>query len=97
MDELRDISSDQGEADTEMFLCAKYCVLLGASSVCIHTVDKDVLVQSFYYSAHVNNHFLTLNLPVYVNILWKSEEHLLNVSNADCDDNLEELFLDCMQ
>ena len=69
-----------------MFLCAKYCALLGASSVCIHTVDTVVLVLSFYYSTHVNNHFLTLTLPVYVNILWKSEkseEHFLNVSNAD--------------
>ena len=57
--------------------------MLRGSSVCIHTVDTDVLVLSFCYSAHVNNHFLTLNLPVYVNILGKSEEHSLNVSNAD--------------
>ena len=46
MDELRDISSDQEEAGTKMFLFAKYCALLGASSVCIHTVDTDVLVLS---------------------------------------------------
>ena len=58
-----DISSDQEEADTKMFLCAKYCVLLGVSSICIHTVDADVLVLPFYYSAHANNHLLTLNLP----------------------------------
>ena len=76
MDELRDKSPEQEEADTKMFLCGKYCVSLGASSVCIHTVDTDVLVLSFYYSAHVNNHYL---------ILGKSEEPLLNVSNADYD------------
>ena len=64
MDELLDISSDQEEADTKIFLCAKYCVLLGASSVCIHTIDTDVLVLPFYYSAHVNNHFPTLNIPI---------------------------------
>ena len=69
IDELRDMTSDQEEADTKMFLCAKYCALFDASSVCIHTVDTDVLVLSFYYSAHVNSHFLTLTLPVYVNIL----------------------------
>ena len=64
-DEINDISSDQGEADTKMFLCAKYCILLGASSVFIHKVEADVLALSFYYSAHVNCHFLlTLNLPV---------------------------------
>ena len=64
------LSSDQGEADTKMFLCAKYCILLGASSVFIHTVDTDALALSFYNSAHVNCHFLlTLNLPVEVNIL----------------------------
>ena len=83
MDESRDISSEQEETDTKMILCVKYCALLGASSACIHTVDTDVLVLSFYYSAHVNNPFLTLTLPVYVNILGKSEEYLLNVSNAD--------------
>ena len=44
MDELRTISSDQEEADTKMFLCAKYCVLLGASSICLGTVDTDILV-----------------------------------------------------
>ena len=48
MDELRNISSDQEEADAKMFLCAKYCVLFGASSACIDTVDTDVLVLSFY-------------------------------------------------
>ena len=61
---LPDISSDQEEADTKMFLFAKYCVLLGASSDCIDTIDTDVLVLSFYYFTHVNNHFLTLTLPV---------------------------------
>ena len=59
--------------------------MLDASSACIHTVDTDVLVLSFYYSAHVNNIFLILNLPVYVNKHVKSEEHLLNVSNLDYD------------
>ena len=58
--------------------------MVGASSVCIHTVNTNVLAPSFYYSAHVNNHFLTLNVPVYVNILGKSEEHLLNADqNVD--------------
>ena len=85
VDELHDLSSEKEEANTKMFLCAKYCVLLGASSVCIHTVDTDVLVLSFYYSTLVNKHFLTLDLPVFEKILGKSEEQLLYVSNADHD------------
>ena len=56
MNEVRYICSDQEEDDTKMFLCEKYCALLGTSSVCIHPVDTDVLVLQFYYSAHVNNH-----------------------------------------
>ena len=85
MDELHDVSSDQEEADTKMFLWAKYSVLLDASSACIHIVDTDVLVLPFYYSAHVNNIFLIFNVPVYVNKHVKSEEHLLNVLNLDYD------------
>ena len=73
MDDLIDISSDQQKADTKMSLRVKYCALLGGSFVYIHTVDTYVLVLSFYYSAHVNNHFLTLNLLVYVNILGKQK------------------------
>ena len=50
VDELHDLSSEKEEANTKMFLCIrnilKYCVLLGASSVCIHTVDADILVLS---------------------------------------------------
>ena len=54
MDEVRGASSVQQEADTKLFLCAKGCILLGASSICIHIIDTDVLVPSFYYSARVN-------------------------------------------
>ena len=38
--------------DTKMRLCTKNCMLLDASSLCIETVDTDVLVLSFYYHAH---------------------------------------------
>ena len=75
-----------------MFLCAKYCALLGSSLVCIHSVDTDVLVLSFYYFEHANSHSLTFNLSVHVNILGKSEEHLLNVSNADYDVDMRRAF-----
>ena len=80
IDELPDISSNQEEADAKIFLFAEYCVWLG-----VDTADTDVLVLSFYYSTHVNNHFLTLTFPVYVNIIGKSEEHWLNVSKVDQD------------
>ena len=41
MDGLHEISSDQEEADAKTYLCAKYCMLLGASSVYVDTVDTD--------------------------------------------------------
>ena len=62
----------------QKILCISWCIICLCS-------DTDVLVLSFYYSAHVNNHFLKLNLSVFVGLLGKSEEHLLNVSNADYD------------
>ena len=80
IDELPDISSNQEEADAKIFLFAEYCVWLG-----VDTADTDVLVLSFYYSTHVNNHLLTLTFPVYVNIIGKSEEHWLNLSKVDQD------------
>ena len=84
--------------DTKVCLCTKNYMLLDASSFCIETVDKDVLVLSFYYHAHLNNHFLTFNLPLHINMLGKSEEHFLNVSYADYENSIfVELFLDCMQ
>ena len=48
-DKLRNIRLDQEGDGTKMFLCAKCCALLGASSVCIRTVDTDVLLLTFYY------------------------------------------------
>ena len=88
MDELREISSDQEKADVKMCLYVKHCLLLGASSICIDTGDTGVLVLSFYYYVHADTHFLTLNFPSYISILRKSEEHLLNVSNADYENNI---------
>ena len=82
MDKLCEICPDQEKGDAMMCPCATYCVLLGTSSICIGTVDTHVLVLSFYYYAHVNNDFLTLNFPFYISILRKSE-NLLNESNAD--------------
>ena len=69
MDQLCGINSDQEEADTKMYLWVKFYALLGALSVCTDTVDTDVHVLSFYYYAHINNLFLTLKLPLYINRL----------------------------
>ena len=88
MDKLRDISSIQEEADAKICLCARYCVLLGGSSVCIDTYDTDVLVLPLYLYGYVNNHFLTRHFPLYIGIPRKLEEHLLNVSNVDYENSV---------
>ena len=85
MEDSPDISSEQEEADTKMFLCAKYAPTIGASSVCINTIDTDVLILALYYSSQRNEHFSTLDVPVFINLLGKSEDQLLNVTNADID------------
>ena len=47
--EVPDLMSAQQEADTKVFLCARYASSLGFNRVRIATVDSDVGVLSLYY------------------------------------------------
>ena len=42
--------SDQEEADTKMFLCAAFASTLAFNSVCIVTIDTNILILGCYFS-----------------------------------------------
>lgn len=48
-DEETSLSTDQEEADTKVFLCAKHAQLENYSSVLIHTVDSDIPIYALYF------------------------------------------------
>ena len=43
------------EADTKMFLCAKFASYLGYSKICFHTVDTDVFVLVMYFQMTITS------------------------------------------
>ena len=45
----KELSSKQEEADTKIFLWAKFAASLGFESASIITVDSDVAILSIYY------------------------------------------------
>ena len=47
--QVQELSSKQEEADTKIFLCAKFAVSLGFESAFSITVDSDVAIFSIYY------------------------------------------------
>ena len=47
--QVRELSSKQVEADTKIFLCAKFAASLSFESAYIITVDSDVANLSMYY------------------------------------------------
>ena len=47
--ETPEICSDQEEADTKIFLCAVFALTLGFNSVCIVTIDTDILILGCYF------------------------------------------------
>ena len=48
--ETPEICPHQEEADTKMFLCAAFPLTLGFNSVCIVTIDTDILILGCYFS-----------------------------------------------
>ena len=73
--------SKKEEADTKLFLAAKYACNQGSSSVTIHTVDSDVAILAFYFASKMRS-------PLYLKIGTGKNERILNVSEA----HLEESF-----
>ena len=50
-----ELCSSQEEADTKMFLCAKFASDLGYSEICFHTVDTDVFVLAMYFQMRITS------------------------------------------
>ena len=50
-----ELCSSQDEADTKMFLCAKFASDLGYSEICFHTVDTDVFVLAVYFQMRITS------------------------------------------
>ena len=60
-----ELCSCQEEADTKMFLCAKFAADHGFSNICIHTVDTYVGVLGLYYQTFLPSvHFYLVLLPI---------------------------------
>ena len=62
--QVQELSNKQEEADTKIFLCAKFAVSLGFESAFSITVDSDVAIFSIYYQ-----HRLDLKLFLQVRVL----------------------------
>ena len=70
-----ELSSNQEEADTKMFLCCQHAVNhFSAENVCISTVDSDVAVLAIYYYDRVQ-------CNLFVEIGAKSKKRILSISN----------------
>ena len=75
-DRVQELSSIQEEADTKIFLCAKFAASLGFESVSIITVDSDVAILSKYYQ-----HRLDLNIFLQMGI--GSKEKLFDIQTNE--------------
>ena len=76
-----EISSNQEEADTKVFLAAKFAQDLGCSDIGIFTVDSDVAVLACYYSQ-------LLTSRLFLQIGSGSNLRILDVGNNELEDDL---------
>lgn len=72
-----EICSNQ-EADTKMFFCAAFTLTLGFNSVCIVTVDTDVLILGCYYSGKLDGK-LFIKLLTKLGCIFDFSEHKFQV------------------
>ena len=75
-DRVQELSSIQEEADTKIFLCAKFAASLGFESVSIITVDSDVAILSMYYQ-----HRLDLN--IFLQLGTGSKEKIFDIQTNE--------------
>ena len=75
------LSSNQEEADTKMFLAARHACDRGCNSVTIHTVDSDVAILACYFAP-------MMTAPLYIKIGTGKNERILNVTLADFGENM---------
>ena len=72
------LSSNQEEANTKVFLCAKYAESFGFQSVAIVTVDADIAVYSIYFQQF-------LEVQLFVKIGNGKDKRLLQIANISSE------------
>ena len=78
---LPELSSNQEEADTKVFLAAKFAQDLGCRDVGIFTVDSDVAILVCYYSE-------LLNCRSFLQIVSGSNLRIMDIGNNDLEEDL---------
>ena len=76
--EETNLSSNQEEADTKVFLCAKHAESFGFQSVVIVTVDTDIAVYSIYFQQF-------LEVELFVKIGNGNDKRLLKIANISSE------------
>ena len=61
---FHELSSNQEEADTKVFLAAKQTQEIGCSEAGIFTVDSDVAILACYYARKLDIRLLLLNVRI---------------------------------
>ena len=65
-----ELHTDQEEADTKVFLCAKHC----STPCCISTVDTDIAIYAVYFSQFIQT-------KMFIEIGVRDRKRILNVEN----------------
>ena len=81
-EQVDQLSSNQEEADTKMFLCAQYAFNHGFTSCCIVTVDTYVGILGLYYSTFLQG-------TIYLQLGSKLKTRVINVSDCDIDEDIK--------
>lgn len=71
-EEEEDLSTDQEEADTKVFLCAKHAGENGEDNVCITTVDSDIGIYTLYF-------YNVINIRMYIRIGVGNKKRVLDI------------------
>ena len=74
--QVQELSCKQEEADTKIFLCAKFAASLGFESASIITVDSDVAILSMYYQHR-------LDVKLFLRIGTGSKEKIFDIQTND--------------
>ena len=77
-----DLSCQQEEADTKMFLCSQYAAHLGFDSVKIITVDSDVAILALYFQTQ-------LEVSIYLEMGTGSRTKIFNIASNTIPDTVK--------
>ena len=76
--EETNLSSNQKEADTKVFLCTKHAESFGFQSAVIVTVDTDIAVYSIYFQQF-------LEVELFTKIGSRKDKRLLKIANISSE------------